>query len=147
MSQKPASTAVADPAEVAKTLAHKKVQSAKDLVQLNIMLQAAGIPEAFEPLTKVFGVEFLNDVELLVDSDIEALTSLTIIKRRKLKIWVRSRRHVNLDTHPGVELVSVADKIKHMLVALFLSGSEDQPHFNNDNADYNSYERILSSRN
>jgi hypothetical protein len=87
-------------------IANKKVDSATDLIQLNIMLQTAGIPEAFEPLTKEFGVEFLRDVELLVDEDIEALTSLSIIKRRKLKLWVRGRRLIQMDT-PGGELVRV----------------------------------------
>ncbi len=109
MSQKTPSKALEDPAAAAANiLTNKKLQSAKDLIQLNIMLQAAGIPEAFEPLTKGFGVEFLRDVELLVDADIEALTSLSIIKRRKLKLWVNGRRRVLIDTHPGMELVSVA---------------------------------------
>jgi hypothetical protein len=105
MSLKASSKALEDPGAAAKMIANTRVQSAKDLIQLNIMLQTAGIPEAFEPLTKEFGVEFLRDVELLVDADIEALTSLSIIKRRKLKLWVHSRRRIQLDTRPGVELV------------------------------------------
>lgn len=78
----------------------------KDLERLKISLEDAGFIEAFDVLHSELGVESLHDVRLVEDEDIDGLASLPIIKRRKLKSWVRRQHPVHQPRRLDVEVFS-----------------------------------------
>lgn len=62
-----------------------------DLERLKLSLEDAGLADLFDVLNRELGVESLHDVRLLEGEDLDTLAKLPIVKRKRLKVWVRNQ--------------------------------------------------------
>jgi hypothetical protein len=96
-----------------------------DLERLKLSLEDAGLADLFDVLNRELGVESLHDVRLLEGEDLDTLAKLPIVKRKRLKVWVRNqhplhqaRRAVEVLWNSLLGILNVIDVYRHAIIVL-----------------------------